>query len=88
MSRFNVRLEEKVRAEEDVEKKQVQLKEEAGIEDEDIVVKEKGVKDYSKAILRTMIYIAIVFFFFVGVITLLNPVSRNLMLTFLSQFFH
>ena len=76
MGKFKKSLMGRVEEEEKRQQKQEDLKEQAGIADDDFYVKEKGAKDYLIAILRGLLSCLITFLVFVGIATWLNPESR------------
>lgn len=85
MAKFNPILMKKVEREEQEEKKQEQLKEEVGIDDDRIVLKEKNWKDYGKQFFRCLIYILFVILVFVGIVATLNPTSQAIMKSIIKQ---
>lgn len=80
MPKFNPILLQKVREEQKEEERQEKLKAEAGITDPDIVVKEKGIKEYSLSILKGILYTAFICLIFLGILTVLNPTSQNILI--------
>lgn len=84
--KYNPILMQKVTAEKKEESEQEKLKKETGIDDQDVVLKKKGIKDYTVLILRSLLYTAVVALIFIGLVTALNPASRQVIMDMLSQF--
>lgn len=75
--KFNPILMQKITEEKDQENEQEKLKKETGIDDQDIVLKTRSMKDYAVTFLRCILYIACIVLIFIGLITALNPPSRQ-----------
>lgn len=87
MAKFNPILMQKVAENQKQESEQEKLKEETGIDDQDIVLKKRGVLDYTIAFLHCILYVIFVSLIFIGLITVLNPASRQVIADWISQFF-
>lgn len=74
--KFNPILMQKITEEKDWENKQEKLKEETGINDQNVVLKSSSMKDYIVTFLRCILYITFIVLIFIGLITALNPASR------------
>ena len=70
------------------EEKQEELKKESGIDDEEgeLHVREKGPFDYIKGFFNGIFYVAFVALIFVGLVTLINPISRGILLELIMGF--
>lgn len=86
--KFNPILMQKVTEEKKRESEQEKLKEEAGIDTQDVVIKKKGVREYAVLMLRSAVYAAVIALIFFGLITVLNHASRQVIIDMLSQIFH
>ena len=80
MARFKPSLMDKVEKEQRQEIKQEKLKAESGIKEEEVLVKEKSGSDYGKAVFRLVIDTALAALAFVGILVVLNPESRGMLL--------
>lgn len=76
--RYKSILEQKVKVEKEEQKKQEILKQAAGIESADLRVKKKGAKDYAISLCKAFLYLVFMTFVALGILTILNPVSRNI----------
>lgn len=76
--RYNPILMQKIMDEKNMEAEQARLKEEAGIDSQEVVIKKKGMRDYSILALHFLMYAAVIVLIFVGLITALNPASRQI----------
>lgn len=85
--RYNPILMQKVTEEKKEENEQKRLKEETGINDQDVVLKKRGVKDYAVLALRSLLYAVAIALIFAGVVTALNPASRQVIIDMLNQLF-
>ena len=84
MARYKPILMEKIHRAEAEEKKQRELKEELGIiPDDTIIIKKKGISDYLLSVLKGFGYLIYVILVFLGIVTVINPVSRDLLLKML-----
>lgn len=85
--KYNPILMQKVTEEKKEENEQERLKKETGINDQDVVLRKKGVKDYAVLVLRFLLYVAVIALIFVGLVTALNPASRQVIIDMLNQLF-
>lgn len=70
-----------IRQKEEEEEKQRALKEEYGIiEEADVMVMKKGIRDYAASAIKGAGYLIYVLLVFFGLITVINPVSRQILL--------
>lgn len=82
MGRFKKRLVLLTEAEEQAKKKQETLKKQNGIPEDgnEMQVREKNAKDYLLGFLRGAIYVLFTILVFIGLVTLINPGSRSILL--------
>lgn len=72
-----------IRRKEEEEKAQQELKEEYGImEEAGVTVRKKGLRDYSISALKGIGYLIYVLLVFFGLVTVINPISRQILLDF------
>lgn len=83
MARFKPILMEKISRMEQAEQEQRKLKQEYGIAADDVVVRKKNVKDYAISAIKGIGYLAYVILVFLGIVTLVNPISRDILLSLL-----
>lgn len=80
MARFKPILMEKISRLEQAEQEQRELKQEYGIAADDVVVRKKNIKDYAISILKWIGYFIYIILVFLGIVTLINPISRDIFL--------
>lgn len=80
MARFKPILMEKISRLEQAEQEQQELKQEYGITADDVVVRKKNIKDYAISILKGIGYFIYIILVFLGIVTLINPISRDILL--------
>lgn len=80
MARFKPILMEKISRLEQAEQEQRELKQEYGITADDVVVRKKNIKDYAISILKGIGYFIYIILVFLGIVTLINPISRDILL--------
>lgn len=82
MARFKTHLAAKLEQENTASQKQELLKRESGIADDDqkLHVREKNILDYAKDVLIGILYILFIILVFIGLTTLINPMSREILL--------
>ena len=80
MARFKPILMEKISRLEQAEQEQRELKQEYGIAADDVVVSKKNIKDYAISILKGIGYFIYIILVFLGIVTLINPISRDIFL--------
>lgn len=80
MARFKPILMEKISRLEQAEQEQRELKQEYGIAADDVVVRKKNIKDYAISILKGIGYFIYIILVFLGIVTLINPISRDILL--------
>lgn len=80
MARFKPILMEKISRLEQAEQEQRELKQEYGIAADDVVVRKKNIKDYAISILKGIGYFIYIILVFLGIVTLINPISRDIFL--------
>lgn len=78
MAKFNTILVKKIAADRKQESKQEKIKEEVGISDQDVFLKKRSAKDYAIAFLHCILYMVFIALIFIGLITALNPASRQI----------
>lgn len=83
--RYKSILGEKVKREQAEEEKEKKLKNDAGIESDNVTVRIKGAKDYIVGILRTIFFTIFIILIFIGIVTIINPTSRYMILQMLQQ---
>lgn len=84
--KYNSILMQSVTEEKAKEREQEKLKEEAGINDQDIVLKTRSARDYAVTLLRCIIYAAFIALIFIGLITVLNFDSRQVIVEMFNTF--
>lgn len=85
--KYNPILMQKVIEEKKEKDEQERLKKETGINDQDVVLRRKGVKDYAVLVLRSLLYAAVIALIFIGLVTALNPASKQVIIDMLNQLF-
>lgn len=88
MARFKMHLVAKLEQESTASQKQELLKRESGIADDDqkLSVREKNILDYAKDVLIGIVYILFISLVFIGLTTLINPMSREILLGMIQNF--
>ena len=80
MARFRRILMDKVEKERREEIRQEKLKAESGIKEGNFLLTEKGSLDYGKAVFRIAVHITLMILAFVGIMMVLNPESRGILM--------
>lgn len=80
--RYKPILQNKIEIEERKEEQQKALQERVGISDKTVKLKERGAKGYLWLIVKGIGYFIFVAMIFLGIVTILYPETRNLLLEF------
>lgn len=83
--RYQSILSAKVEREQAKAEKEEKIKMEAGIESDNVNVRVKGAKDYVFGLFGVVRLFSFIILIFIGIVTIINPISRSIIMQLLQQ---